>query len=89
MELLKRIPLFSGMEDSKLKLLAFTSERFADPAYGQLADRCDRRIRTRGPDDDAMGAFGFLLPAHAWQNLELRLRENMPVGVRPLLIPVT
>ncbi|MCB9706292.1 MAG: hypothetical protein H6711_30890 [Myxococcales bacterium] len=69
--------------------LAFTSERFADPAYGQLADRCDRRIRTRGPDDDAMGAFGFLLPAHAWQNLELRLRENMPVGVRPLLIPVT
>lgn len=31
-ELLKRIPLFSGMEDSKLKLLAFTSERltFAD-----------------------------------------------------------
>lgn len=69
--------------------LSFTSERFADPGYAQLADRSDRRVRTRGPGDDAMGAFGFLLPAHAWQNLEHRLRETMPVGVRPLLIPVT
>jgi len=69
--------------------LAFTSERFGDPGYAQLASRSDRRVRTRGPDDDAMGAFGFLLPAHAWQNLEHRLRETMPVGVRPLLIPVT
>lgn len=69
--------------------LSFTSERFADPGYAQLTFRSDRRVRTRGPGDDAMGAFGFLLPAHAWQNLEHRLRETMPVGVRPLLIPVT
>ena len=69
--------------------LAFVGERLGDPGYGQLADRSDRRIRERGPDDDAMGAYGSLLPAHAWRNLELRLRENTPVGVRPLLIPVT
>ncbi|HFE43908.1 MAG TPA: hypothetical protein ENJ18_00225 [Nannocystis exedens] len=69
--------------------LAFASERVGDPGYAQVADRSDRRIRTRGPGDDVMGAFAFLLPAHAWKNLEQRLRETMPVGMRPLLIPVT
>jgi hypothetical protein len=69
--------------------LAFTAERFGDPGYAQLARGSDARIRTRGPDDDAMGAFGFLLEAHKWTNLQVRLREFMPVGVRPLLVPVT
>jgi hypothetical protein len=36
-----------------------------------------------------MGAFGFLLEAHKWRNLSVRYREFMPVGIRPLLIPVT
>jgi hypothetical protein len=36
-----------------------------------------------------MGAFGFLLEAHKWTNLHVRLREFMPVGVRPLVVPVT
>ncbi len=69
--------------------LHFTGEHFGDPAYGQLAQRCDFLIRERGPNDDAMGAFGFLLEAHKWRNLGVRFREFMPVGVRPLLIPVT
>lgn len=69
--------------------LAFTSERFNDPGYAQLARGSDARIRTRGPDDDAMGAHGFLLEAHKWTNLQVRLREFMPVGVRPLVVPVT
>jgi hypothetical protein len=69
--------------------LAFTSERFNDPGYAQLARRSDVRIRTRGPDDDAMGAYGFALEAHKWINLHVRLREFMPVGVRPLVIPAT
>ena len=33
--------------------------------------------------------IGFLLEAHKWTNLQVRLREFMPVGVRPLVIPVT
>jgi hypothetical protein len=49
----------------------------------------DFRILERGPNDDAMGAFGFLLEAHRWHNLNIRFREFMPLGVRPLLIPVT
>ena len=69
--------------------LAFTSEWFDDPGYAQLARASDVRIRTLGPNDDEMGAFGFLLEAHKWTNLLVRLREFMPVGVRPLVIPVT
>jgi hypothetical protein len=69
--------------------IAFTSEWFGDPGYAQLADASDRRVLTLGPDDDAMGAFGFLRNAHKWTNLHVRLREFMPVGVRPLVVPVT
>jgi hypothetical protein len=69
--------------------IVFTSERFNDPGYAQLQRETDRRVRELGPDDDAMGAFGFLLEAHKWTNLQVRLREFMPVGVRPLVVPVT
>ncbi|MNP17453.1 hypothetical protein D3C76_1098840 [compost metagenome] len=67
----------------------FAAERFNDPGYAQLRRETDRRVRELGPDDDAMGAFGFLLEAHKWTNLHVRLREFMPVGVRPLVVPVT
>jgi hypothetical protein len=69
--------------------IVFTSERFNDPGYAQLARETDRRVRELGPDDDAMGAFGCLLETHKWTNLHVRLREFMPVGVRPLVVPVT
>jgi hypothetical protein len=72
--------------DAKLR---FTTTVFGDPGYGQLAAGADFRIRHRGPGDDAMGAFGFLLEGHKWTNLSIRLREFMPVGVRPLPIAVT
>jgi len=67
----------------------FTSVRFNAPGYGQLAFGADLRIRTVGPGDDAMGAFGFLLEAHKWINLNTRLAEFMPIGIRPLTVPVT
>jgi hypothetical protein len=69
--------------------LVFTSQWFNDPAYAQIARESDPRIFTLGPDDDAMGVFGFLLEAHKWINLQVRLREFMPIGVRPLLLPLT
>jgi hypothetical protein len=69
--------------------LRFAAERFNDPGYAQVARASDLRIRTLGPDDDTMGAFGFQLEAHKWTNLQVRLREFMPVGVRPLVVPVT
>ena len=69
--------------------LRFTSEIHGQPAYAQLALTSDRAILECGPDNDQMGAFGFLTEAHKWRNLQIRFREFMPVGVRPLLIPVT
>ncbi|MFW6079720.1 MAG: hypothetical protein ACODAE_08870, partial [Gemmatimonadota bacterium] len=69
--------------------LRFVSEVFGEPAYAQLAHTTDARVRERGPGDNAMGAFGFLQEAHKWRNIQIRFREFMPVGVRPLLIPVT
>jgi hypothetical protein len=69
--------------------LSFSGEIFGQPSYAQLARSADFLIRERGPDDDQMGAFGFLLEVHRWRNLQIRIREFMPVGVRPLLVAVT
>jgi len=69
--------------------LLFTSEVFGSPAYCQLSLECDQRILEQGIGNDQMGAFNFLSEAHKWRNLKIRFREFMPVGIRPLLIPVT
>lgn len=84
-----RLPQNLGCVTGKEAKLRFVSEIFGEPTYGQLARTSNFDIRERGPGDDAMGAFGFLLEAHKWRNLQIRFREFMPVGVRPLLIPVT
>ena len=69
--------------------IAFTDERFGMPGYAQLHRRSDGRILEQGPGRDLMGAFGYLKNTHKWKNLSIRFREFMPVGIRPLLIPVT
>ena len=84
-----RLPQNHGCVKGTNAPLRFRSEIFGEPAYGQLTQSTDNRIRERGPHDDAMGAFGFLREAHKWRNLQIRFREFMPVGVRPLLISVT
>ena len=84
-----RLPPNHFCVDAPDARIVFTSRRFNDPGYGQLSRETDSRVRELGPDDDAMGAFGFLLEAHKWTNLRVRLREFMPVGVRALIVPVT
>ena len=69
--------------------LHFTAEWFGQPGYGQLGLRSDRKILEQGPRRDAMGAFGYLLNTHKWKNINIRYREFIPVGIRPILIPVT
>ncbi len=70
--------------------LRFVSEWFEDASYAQLALSSDSRILNRGPDDDQMGAYGAITQeSHKWTNLQIRLREFMPLGVRPLVVPVT
>lgn len=84
-----RLPQNLGCVEGPGVRLAFTAETFGDSAYGQLAHGSDFRIKERGPGDDAMGAYGFLLEAHKWRNIQIRFREFMPIGIRPLLVPVT
>lgn len=88
-EATNRLPPNHGCVHAPDAALAFTSEWFGDPGYGQIMRASDFRVLSRGPNDDTMGAFGFLLEAHRWANLQIRFREFMPVGVRPLLLPVT
>lgn len=69
--------------------VVLTSARHGQPGYVQLARGTGFEVTDRGPGDDAMGATGFLLEAHKWINLDVRLREFMPVGVRALVLPLT
>ena len=69
--------------------LSFSSEVFGEAGYAQVRLRSDRKILEQGPGHDAMGAFGYLLNTHKWKNINIRYREFMPVGVRPVLVPVT
>jgi hypothetical protein len=69
--------------------LHFVSERFGAPAYAQIAQSSDPRILDQGPGNDEMGAYGFQLSTHRWKNIQIRYREYMPVGVRPVLVAVT
>ena len=69
--------------------LSFASDVFGEAGYAQVRLRSDRRILEQGPDHDAMGAFGFLLNTHKWKNINIRYREFMPVGIKPVLVPVT
>ncbi len=84
-----RLPQNHGCVNGNHAHLRYTAVEFGNPAYGQLHHTSDFRIRERGPDDNEMGAYGFLKEADKWRNLQIRYREFMPVGVRPLLIPVT
>jgi hypothetical protein len=69
--------------------LHFVAQTFGRPGYAQISIDSDARILEQGPNDDEMGAFGFLLNSHKWKNINIRFREYMPVGIRPVLIPVT
>jgi hypothetical protein len=69
--------------------LRFTGEEFGAAGYAQISLDSDRHIREQGPADDEMGAFGYLLRTHKWKNVGIRLREYTPIGVRPIVIPVT
>ena len=84
-----RLPQHVGCVFAREARLRFTAEWFGHPGYAQLRPDCDKRVREDGGHNDEMGAFGYLLNTHKWKNIGIRLREYMPVGVRPVLIPIT
>jgi|CZKX01.1.fsa_nt_gi hypothetical protein len=69
--------------------LQFTATTFGEAGYGQIALDSDVAVREKGPGNDEMGAFGFLLNSHKWRNLQIRFREFMPAGIKPVIVPVT
>jgi hypothetical protein len=84
-----RLPQNHGCVWGTQARLLFTAEHFGAPGYAQLTLCTDQRIREQGPNNDEMGAFGYLMNTHKWKNIGVRLREFMPIGVRPVLFPVT
>lgn len=84
-----RLPQHFGCVFAREARLRFTAEWHGQPGYAQLRLDCDRRVLEDGPANDEMGAFGYRLNTHKWKNIGIRLRELMPVGVRPVFIPIT
>ncbi len=84
-----RLPQHQACVTADQAALSFASEIFGQGGYAQLRLRSHRKILEQGPGRDTMGAFGYLLNTHKWKNINIRYREFMPVGVRPVLIPVT
>jgi len=84
-----RLPQHQASVSGTSARLRFESRTFAQADYAQLDLNSDRRILEQGPSRDAMGAFGFLLNTHKWKNINIRYREFMPIGITPVLIPIT
>lgn len=67
----------------------FTSSRFGDPAYTQLAGSCPDEIARGAEDGTEMGVWRYLLTPHRESDLRRRLREYLPFGLDPALVAVT
>ncbi len=67
----------------------FTSTRYGDPGYAQLAHGCPDDIGRGADDGTEMGAFGFLYQPQRLDNLVASLREHTPFGVEAGIIFVT
>src|SRR6266511_2118341 len=59
----------------------FTSLRYGDPGYGQLALRTAKQIRTGADDEAEMGAFHELYQPQRETNLRIRLDEYLRFGL--------
>lgn len=68
---------------------AFTSTRYGDPAYTQLARACPQEVSTGGEDGTEMGAWAWLRAPHREADLRSRLEQYLPMGLTPALVTVT
>jgi hypothetical protein len=72
--------LYLDRETNRVRPI-FTSSRYGEPAYAQLAIECAVEI-TRGADDESeMGAFHDLFQPQREANLRVRLQEFTPAGM--------
>jgi hypothetical protein len=66
----------------------FTSTRFGDPGYCQLASGCPVEITTGADDSSEMGAFHDLFAPQRAANLRARLDQSTPAGMQTGIIYV-
>jgi len=59
----------------------FNSQRYGEPAYGQLASACAQEVRRGADDESEMGAFHDLFQPQRAANLRARLDEFIPAGM--------
>jgi hypothetical protein len=59
----------------------FTSNRYGDPGYGQLSQRCAVEIREGGDNESEMGAFNELMQPQRETDLRVRLDEYLRFGL--------
>lgn len=72
--------LYLDRETNRVRPI-FTSSRYGEPAYAQLAIECAGEI-TRGADDESeIGAFHDLFQPQREANLRVRLQEFTPAGM--------
>lgn len=67
----------------------FTSLRYGDPGYGQLALRTAMEIRTGADDESEMGAFHALYQPQRHTNVRVRLDEYLRFGLETGIFYVT
>jgi hypothetical protein len=59
----------------------FYSLRYGDPGYAKLLPSTDQSIRQGADDGGEMGAFHFVLAPFRENDLRIRLKEYLPVGL--------
>ena len=59
----------------------FTSNRYGNPGYAQLARTCAEEIKQGADDESEMGAFHDLYRPQREANLRQRLEEFVPAGM--------
>ena len=67
----------------------FTSRRYGDAGYGQLALRTATEIREGADDEAEMGAFHELFEPQRETNLRVRLDEYLRFGLEAGIFYVT
>jgi hypothetical protein len=67
----------------------FNSRRFGRPDYAQLATGCPPSILTASENGAEVGAFAGLLNQIRLNNLNLKVREFLPIGLETLVIAET
>ena len=70
-------------------LSLFTSQRFGDPGYAQLALSAPSSLFEGAEDGSEIGAFSSEQGALKEESLLIKLQEYMPVGLSPVIIYVT